>query len=404
MSNIQEFENNGISFTAVADDVERELATSEEGDKETTLKDDGLKDSKDAFNDDPEDDSDEDETQEDDEGEDDAEEEEEDDDDGDKEKAEVEPEAKIHVATLPDGSQVDLPDTTTIKIKVDGKFQRISIKDLKTDFNGKVKHSELIRQASESNKTLESKLQSIESENTRVKNLTKSFLEGVTKGDFFEAMGVIAEMTNEDVQETIQAAIEGLTAAIEDISGLSPEQVQDRANRYKLDVELRKKQAKLSKYEEQDAVKAAIEQKKQYCEKLGLEESQMNEAYHALAKRNANLEAEGKKSINFTMDDIAVLAMEYQTYDGFLSVADEHEIELSKEDINYLMDLAKAEERKNGSRLNEKDYVRLISTYANKQIEKLDRKVGATTAKTTPKKKKKVEEREIARTSQIWDI
>ena len=316
---------------------------------------------------------------------------------------------KKYKATLADGTQVEVADDTTVKLKVDGKFQRVPLKDLKDNYNGAIKHDELIRRSAEANKELSERVALAEAETAKVQRLTGAFLEGVTKGDLFEAMGVINEMlpnSDKSVKEQIAELVNGLGNAWDGLANLTPEQIQANADEYQAKAELRRRESKVESAERREQIRVAKARKAELCAEHGLEESDMNEAYKALAARNESLQQKGQNPINFTVEDVATVAVEFQMFDGFKGVADAHEIELKPEDVNYLIDRGKLEERKLGSRLGQKDYVRLLSNYANKELEALSRKVSnGSNRKTTPKRNnKKQTTKEIVRTSQIWDI
>lgn len=349
------------------------------------------------------------------EDEDSEEESEEDEESDEEEEGEEEPKAsaasekpKDYRLTLADGSQVKVSDDTTIKIKENGKFVRISVRDLVQDRNGKVKHDELIRRGAEKEKQLRLKVDEITAREEHTKNLTKAFLEGVTKGDLIEAMMVINEMTGgTDPQKTLSDALSGIGKAIDEITKMTPEELERRTKNHLTESELKKKTRKLEGLDRDEQVRAAKIRKRELCEQLSLKDEDMNAAYSALMERNRDLKANGRDPINFTMEDVAVTAMEYRDWSGFKAISEEHEVDLSSEDLNNLIDVAKVETRKKKAPLDKKDYMRILGTYANKELKDLSRKVSQRNQQTTPKskekKKKKAQVREIHRISQIWD-
>lgn len=311
---------------------------------------------------------------------------------------------KQYTATLEDGSQVKLQDNATIKLKVDGKFKRVSLRDLASDFNGRVKHDELIRRGAEKSKQLESQVLRLEGESKRARDLTQDLITGITQGDLIKAMGVIAEMTNnEDPEKLLQEALTGIGNAVERISGMSAEEIEKEARSYKLDTELKKKQAKLDLSTREDQIAAAKARKLELCNELGLAEAEMNGAYLALVDRNKELETQGRKKIEFTLEDVATLALEYRHLEAIEQLIEKHELEFEDQDINNLIDLSKIQAKRTPKGLTEADYVRILNNYANKEIEVLDRKVGK--AKTTPKSKKvESKVREVSNISDVWGI
>ena len=317
--------------------------------------------------------------------------------------------AKKYLATLSDGTRVDLTDDTTIKIKVNGKFEKVPLETLKEKYNGEVKHEELIRRQSENTKKLESELSRARSETEQVRNYTKSFMEGVTKGDFIEAMGVIAEMSGEsDVNKVVTEAVNGIAKAIEEMGSMSQDELTKRAEAYKKNSELSKRERALSEKERAELVKAQRAEVNRLAEANKIEVSDMQSAYQALVARNEELKQGGQNPVNFTVQDVADVAVEYKIQDEFLSLSEKHKVDLSSDDLRYLRSRAKLEWSKTGGSLKENDYVRLLSEYGNKELGELSRKVSTNGAKTSPKRngsskrtsKKKV--KSIVRDADLW--
>lgn len=314
---------------------------------------------------------------------------------------------KVHTATLPDGTQVKLTDDATVKIKVDGKFQRVAVKDLTSAYNGNVKHDELIRRGAEKVKELE--LQSAKSvaEAQRMRSLTKAFMDGATKGDLIEAMSIVAELTNEkDPQKVLNDFISGIGKAVDQYAAMSPEEVERRAREFKVNAELQKKERKLKEIEAKEKIEEAKKLKEVVKQELGLEEEDMRQAYDALNARNEALAKAGKPILQFSLKDVGDLAVDYRHYDSFTGLVKKYKVEATSADINNLIDIAKIQARKLKRWPSKTEYVQMLSTYANKEIQGISRKVGSI-AKTTPKNAKKKSrnepERVINRISSIWD-
>lgn len=331
-------------------------------------------------------------------------------DDDSEEESEEEGKQKVepasYTATLASGAQVKLADDTTLKLKVDGKFQRVSVKDLTSEYNGRIKYDEQIRRNAEETKILKSQNATLKNQADRAVNLTKAFMAGITKGDLIEAMSLVAEMTNsqEDPEKTLQDALAGIGKAIDELSALSPEEVRRRAQDYKLSVETKRREEKLSEYDRQERIREAKLEKERLKEEYSLTEEEMKASYDALEGRNQSLRSEGKQAIDFSLDDVATLAVEFKHYSAINEVVSDHKLELKDGDVNYLVSLAMLKAQNEGRSLKKKDYVQLLSNHVNKELQSLSRKVGS--EKTTPKsksKKNKPVAREIKRVSQIWD-
>ena len=102
------------------------------------------------------------------EAEDDDEEPEEDTDDDTEKPSKKKP--KTYSVTASDGSQVKLKDDATVKIKVDGSFQRVAVSDLVSNYNGHVKYDELIRRSAEAESKASEKLDQIKVEDEMIRD------------------------------------------------------------------------------------------------------------------------------------------------------------------------------------------------------------------------------------------
>lgn len=321
-------------------------------------------------------------------------------------KEEVKP--KLYTATLEDGTQVKVPDNATIKLKVDGKFQRIPVKDLASGYNGQVKYDELIRRSSETQKELEQRLEASELKAGRARELTKNFTEAIAdKGDLIEAMSVIAEMTDhENPEELLQTFMNGLSKAIDDVVNLSPEEIEKKARAYKLNSELSKKEAKIKAHEAEEQRKAAIARRQELEQEYSLEPTEMQGAYEALANRNQILQKEGKKPIDFTLEDVAELAVDHRHNTAIRGLLEQHEISLEVADIQRLIQSSNLVMDRYGRYPKPEEYRQLVSQYVTKELEDLSRKVGSPKKKTTPKSKKKktTQKKAAVRDTDIWGL
>lgn len=400
---IAEFESTENSFMQAVDDITSERETEDgQGDDEDTTEDVADTDEDDGEEDLAEDDD------EADDGEDDSEDDDDDEQDEDEEEEEapetesVEP--KVHKLTLEDGSQIEIKDNATIKMKVDGRYKRLSVADLKSNYNGKIKHDELIRTTSEAKKKATKELDRIKNETEEAVEHVKAISEAVTQGNIMGVLDMVARMTGTEPEATQQAWIDGVTGFLEKQEKMTEEERRAEARSYRLDAEIKEKERRLAKIGTKDDEAKAAKAVKAACEEYDLNKSDLKEAHTALLNRNESLKTQGKKPVEFSLDDIVTTALQYQSYREIQSVGEDLNLKLGDNDVMYLLKVAEAEEQKKGARLNEKDYATLINKYAGKEIEKLSRKVGAKKAKTTPKRKKTKNVKKMTRSSQIWDV
>lgn len=310
--------------------------------------------------------------------------------------------AKKHTLTLPDGSQVKVTDDTTFKIKVDGRFQRVSLQDLTSNYNGQIKHDELIRRSSEKERALNERLVATERQERALKESVQNISEHITQGNVMHALSLVAKMKKESPEEIMDAWIKGLDTFLSEWTGLSDADREAKVKKYRLEselAELEQKKRRLSQEEETQQTNAAIERA---CRENALTLPEVQVAYEAMMHRRAEQEKAGMKPPEFTLKDVVATALDFQVLDGVLQAAQSLKVNLESQDKSYLVAVVRAEQQKNGTRLGPSDYRKLIKAYAKNEIESLSRKVPKQHKATTPKRKKG-KERELTRASQIWE-
>lgn len=407
--NIREFETHDNSFMDAVSDAEAEALTENlEDDVEESEPEEEEGEEEEQEDDRDADESDDDESDDEEEEDEEPDEDEDEEEDDSEAKEKVEEEVKTYKATKSDGSQLEIEDDTTLKIKVDGKFKRVSVRELKDNYNGEVKHEELLRRTSEARKRAEAELSELESKTSRTRSVLNRINAAITKGNVIESMGLIAELSGQDSAELMDSWANGLGGFIQQYATMSDEEREKFIKSHKLDSELKSKEQRAKEMQENDQKKAAKQFIDKAKEEYELEDEEINNAYQGLVNQNEALKQKGQKPINFSLNDIVLLALDYKTYNGIRDVAEAHDIELTEKDSHYLLKLAQAEEAHLGRRLKEKDVKNLISKHVKKELKDLSRKVGAKKAKTSPKSKRKTKKRkklkEISRDSQVWEI
>lgn len=337
---------------------------------------------------------------------DDDEEEEEEEEEADEEEEEVKAKpSKLHTMTLEDGSQVKVSDEALIKIKVDGRFEKVKFSDLKSGYNGKVKSDEIIRRSSEAQKEAQSRLDAIKQEDERIRGHVKELSSAISKGGVMEALGIIAQMEGKSSSEVIKDWVSGLTTFVQEWDGLSDEERKAKVSKFELESEVKGLEAKKKRLSEDQQNQEMETQIKQACETHGVTREELKDAYEALEKRALQLKEAGKPVTEVTLDDVVATTIDFKVYDGLTVAAEELNVKLKNADINYLMTEVKESIKDKGGRLDTLDYVKLIKQYAKKELADLSRKVPAVkSAKTTPKSKKKEKVISLTRESDIWNV
>lgn len=351
-----------------------------------------------------------------DEEEDDFEEDEEEVEDDDEEEPEVK--AKSYKITLPDGTQLDATDDGTIKIKENGKFTRVKLRDLIQDRNGRIKNDELIRRKSEEVNRLQSTVSTLSRREESTTDLVKSFSDGITKGNVVKAMGVIGELSGveqDKIPDFIMESLSGMMKGIQTLATKDEDQITREAEAYKTESELNRLKRERDGLKSAKSKEAAVAAKKEMAKSLNIQEADMNAAFHALVERNQELEKAGYEPETITMQSVGDLVVDSIVDEGFKAVAAANDLELSTEDRGRLIKLGRIERERRGHKdLSKKDYVRLLSNYANKELKGLSRNLGEDEVerprKSNPKRQKRQSSRkkgklkEITRVSQAWPI
>jgi hypothetical protein len=310
---------------------------------------------------------------------------------------------KKHRVTLDDGSQIELLDNATIKMKVNGQFKRVSVKDLRDSYNGGVKHDEMIRRSAEAEKKAEDRIAKADAEDARIVERAKELSGAMTKGNILEAIAVIAELADEDPNQAIDNWTKGMGDFLTEFTQLSPEQRQSKINNFRTAQEVRKlerRRDKLKNSEQKREVNQAIDRA---CEEQDLSREEFDDAFNSLMKRNEQVREQGGEPHDFGIKHVIDLAVDYRIYENVLNACEDLEVNLEEKDHNYLIKVVRADENRTGTRLPSGDYVQLIQEYAQVEAKTLSRKVGTKKAKTTPKSRKKSKTKEISRMSQIWE-
>jgi len=101
------------------------------------------------------------------------------------EKEEPEAVLKLHKAKLAD-KEYEIPEEAVFKFKVDGKMKDVTLKDMKTDYSGKVAWDRKFQDLSTEKKTYEA-------DKSEVMHLLKGFYDKTQAKDYMGALGILAQ-------------------------------------------------------------------------------------------------------------------------------------------------------------------------------------------------------------------
>lgn len=332
----------------------------------------------------------------------DEESEEDDSEEGEDEEAKPKASSKKYAITDAEGAQVKVDDSSTVKIKVDGSYERVSVADLVQNYNGRIKHDELIRRSAEAEKAAEARLAEIQAEDSSVRESLSAISSAISEGNIMDALTIIGQMSGDDAspEQLRDRWTQGLTQFIQEWEGLSDEQREAKTREYQLRSEVKGLESKKKKLEKEDHDKKVNEAIDATCEEFGLTRDELQAAWKNLEKI---AEDNGVDSKNITLLQTADRALSERVFYGLSDAANELGVTLDDKDVKYLITTIRAQQDKDNTRLSGKDYEKIITAYAKDELDSLNRKVEAEKRTTTPKRKKENKTIEVTRTSQLWD-
>lgn len=352
--------------------------------------------------------------------------------DGSDEEEEEEPQpikAKAYRLTSPDGEQVKVKDDHTIKIKSNGKFERVKLSELIEDRGARVKSDELRRRESEEVKRLREINQQKEKRERSLAKEFRTFSSEITKGNLIGALGAIRKVqalesgehvTDEELGKFLVDSLNGMTKGVQEVLAKDPEALQREVDAYNAERRLEHIKSETEELEKGRATERAIREKQRVAKELNISEGDMKHAFDVLMERNKELQQAGRKPIDFNMQDIGQLVVDSILNENFKALAKASNIELEKEDLQRLLKIGQVERERNKNKdLTEKQYRRILKNYANKEVKAISRNLGdspdslasnnarsGSSRKSNPKrqrvKKKTGKLKEITRVSEAW--
>ncbi len=136
-----------------------------------------------------------------------------------------------------DGKPVALNDTAETEWKVDGKSEKVKLKDLLDNYAGKVAYDKRFQELSEQKKGFHTESSRFQQDRERHKALITDMHKATSEGRVFDAVANMLEMTGLDKKMNVDQYVSELRNALikqaDEFRGLSPEQRQLRELREK---------------------------------------------------------------------------------------------------------------------------------------------------------------------------
>jgi hypothetical protein len=278
----------------------------------------------------------------------------------DDEKEKTPEQAKVYKAKFGD-KLVEFPDYATIKVKANGKFITPTFKDLKDNYAGKVAWDEKLGAISESKKAIESEKMDFKSNMDNLNGHVKNMQEAATKGDIFSALEALANMVDINPTDFINTFHGAFERYFEEILTLEPEE-----RNYKL-LERKASMAEnaLNRRIKDDNDKIEVEKTHSFIKDLttknGVSEDEMKLSYRTMHEaRNGDMSG-------VTPEVLVQLSLDGRIIDGLYGAIGEKEVELKKEDIEYLFEVVKAEQKRGGVPFSEENFLGIIDSYIQYQ-------------------------------------
>lgn len=289
-----------------------------------------------------------------------------------KEEASIEG-GKIYKAKFGD-KLVEFPDLATIKIKANGKFITPTFKEIKDNYAGKVAWDEKLEALNEKNKSVAALEQNIKSNLENVGKYVKQMQEMATQGDVFGALEAIGNMAGVDTSKFIETFHQAFEQYFDQYVSL--DDTQKELQLLKRKAALAEKTLDRSRAEkaEQAEVQKVTHEIQSLQKQYGVTEDELRGAYQTISKaRNGNMDG-------ITPQHLVSFSLDGRILDSIYSVAEEGEYNVSKQDVEYIFDVVKAEQKKAGTFLKDSDYKEILAAYTQykngeqPKVEVVDRK------------------------------
>lgn len=252
--------------------------------------------------------------------------------------------------TLVDGDkQVEVQDNATLEVTIDGKKEKVSIKDLRDNYSGKVAYDRKFTQLSQERKAFKDDVDSVD------RKLAKIF--GTMKKDWVRGLQELYDMAGEKLPDgktpeeyfTAQAV-----AAMQEIEKLTPEQRTLKAERAKLEVEKEEWESDKTKKDSEKTAEENVKYVESQCAKFEVNAEVFNKTWERLKTAGEAMVKDGKANplVKMTSKELTDLTLGRVKLDeheeSIQKLAKEIDPSISSKDFKDIREILQEHEKSTG--------------------------------------------------------
>ena len=192
-------------------------------------------------------------------------------------KKEIEPET---TKKSEDSAQIN--DDLELEVKVDGKLEKISLKDLKSNYSGKVAYDKKFSEIDKDRKSVVKEKTQLELEIKQINGYVNTFAEKMKAKDSLGAMAYLAEFSGISPAQMKQNLITQLLPEINRLSDLSPEARELEVNKEEVQFQKSRQEMELKKLQAENSRKESELANMKLRSQKGVSESEWDEAFEFL--------------------------------------------------------------------------------------------------------------------------
>jgi glutamyl/glutaminyl-tRNA synthetase len=298
---------------------------------------------------------------------------------------------KVYRAKTPEGESLKVTDDTKLKIKVNGSFKWITVKDLASEYNGQTVYKERFEELKTREKAINEKSTKDSASSERVKGLVDGMVSAFSKEAYDDALLAISEITQQDPVRFSTVLVNGMHKLLVQLGDMTPEGRQA----WQMALENKALKKGTEKKEKETSKQSFIAEQnrllQEYRDVFQFRDEELREA----AKHLVEVEKVEKEKVTANM--LANSALNSRISNNIDSAAEDMQITLDSPTKMYIASLVRDKELSSGSSLSVSDYEDIIQNHVRierlkKAESNLSRKVANSTTPKRPSKPVKKQE------------
>lgn len=193
-----------------------------------------------------------------------------------------ETEQKLEVKESKEPEVNALKDETEIELKIDGKLEKVSLKDLKSNYSGKVAYDRKFSEVDKQHKTVLKEKSMLQQEINQVNEYVNTFASKMKQKDAVGAMSYLAEFSGMSPAAMKQALITQLLPEINRQSGLTDAERDLELTKEEISFQKNLQQRELQKLQQENSKKSLELANTKLRMEKGVSEQEWDEAFEFL--------------------------------------------------------------------------------------------------------------------------